>query len=55
MRVYQDSGVEDDDDYTQNAIELATDCWSGYEVEMLEEEDDVYRISKSYSRPSQIQ
>ena len=40
VRVYKDVEVKDDDDYIENAIEVATDCLSDFDVEILEEEQD---------------
>jgi len=40
VRVYKDVEVKDDDDYIENAIEVATDCLSDFKVEILEEEED---------------
>lgn len=40
VRVYKDIEIKDDDDYIENAIEVATDCLSDFEVEILEENKD---------------
>jgi len=40
VRVYKDIEIKDDDDYTENAIEVATDCLSDFEVEILEKDDE---------------
>ena len=38
VRVYKDVYVEDDDDYIQNAIELATDFAGDFDVEIIDDE-----------------
>jgi hypothetical protein len=43
VRVYKDIEIKDDDDYIENAIEVATDCLSDFEVEILEKEECVQR------------
>lgn len=37
VRVYKDVWVKDDDDYIENAIELATDFAGDFDVEILDE------------------
>jgi len=36
VRVYKDVWVKDDDDYIENAIELATDFAGDFDVEILD-------------------
>jgi hypothetical protein len=39
VRVYKDVEVKDDDNYIENAIELATDFAGDFDVEIIDDEE----------------